>query len=283
MVEPAGSVSQFGGRLIHWHNQPGADPTIVLMNGCGLSCEHWQLVIDLLPDLHVVTYDRPGLGGTPWPGRLPRLAEEVASLADLVRDRGAPAVLVAHSMASFHAEALARLHPELVAGVVMVDGSCEWQSQPPRERGVWLPKTVYRVVRVKPFDRLGSLAHRLGAATQSLRHSGHVWDPRLSYVYRDPDSVAMGAAESESYLGQAWDLNRIRAAKSMPRRRIIVLTAALPYNARDLASQHRFARLIGGRQVVVEQSHHLMMIDRPDAIVEAILVARTPVTDLGLA
>ena len=44
----------------------------------------WDPVVELLTGRWVVRMDRPGLAGTPWPGRLPTLAEEIATLEDLV-------------------------------------------------------------------------------------------------------------------------------------------------------------------------------------------------------
>jgi len=105
------------------------DPVVLLMAGAAASSDFWKPVVDRLQHVDVITYDRPGLGGTIWPGRYPELDEEVASLTDLVGlvqghwDIRQPrkVILVAHSMAAFHAEAFARMHPEVVAGVVFVD------------------------------------------------------------------------------------------------------------------------------------------------------------------
>ena len=155
------SVRELGGRSFRVGYDDGEgpdynikDPVVLLMAGAAASSDFWKPVVDRLQNLDVVTYDRPGLGGTVWPGRYPQLAEETASLADLVGliqghwDVGQPrkVILVAHSMAAFHAEAFARMHPEVVAGVVFVDPSVEWPTHPPRRRSVALPRAVYKVM-----------------------------------------------------------------------------------------------------------------------------------------
>jgi D-aminopeptidase len=49
-----------------------------------------------------------------------------------------------------------------------------------------------------------------------------------------------------------------------------VLTAAAGGRTRWIAKQARLATLLDARQVVVADSHHLIMIDRPDVLDEAV-------------
>ncbi|OYO04511.1 alpha/beta fold hydrolase [Enemella evansiae] len=272
MAVTIANVNDFGGRAIHWREQSGSGPTVLLMNGAGLAAEHWDQVVALLPGRHLVRFDRPGMGGTRWPGTLPTLAEEVRSLTELVRTVGAPAVLVAHSMAAFHAEALARLRPELVAGLVLVDGSVEFPARPPRAVGVRLIRSLQQIARRAPVLHLGSLAHRAGASLQSRRLTlRHQWERRVGELYDDPESVAMGLAESAAYPRQAWDLLALRRDHPMPDLPVLVLTAADQTVERDWpVRQRRLTRLLGGRQLLVEGSDHLMMIDRPEVIADGV-------------
>lgn len=275
MASTVGPVSDFGGRAIHWDEHPGDGPPIVFANGCGLAREHWAGVVAELEDAHVVTFDRPGMGGTRWPGHLPTLAEEVRSLYELVGAVGSPAVIVAHSMASFHAEALARVHPEQVAGLVLVDGSVEFLARRPRAHGPGLARAVRWVTRVQPAALLGEVTHRVGAAMQSRLNVGHDWDLRFGDLYRDPDALAMGVAEATAYPTQAWDLLGVRGSHPMPPVPVVVLTALVAPEAPDwVQRQYRYAQLLGARQVVVEDSNHLMMIDRPDVVAAAARAVR---------
>lgn len=272
MATTIANVNDFGGRAIHWRENPGAGPSVVLLNGAGLAAEHWSDLVALLPERHVVRFDRPGMGGTRWPGTLPTLAEEVRSLTELVRSTGAPAVLVAHSMASFHAEALARLRPELVSGLVLVDGSVEFPAREPRATSLRLITSLQQIVRRAPVLHLGSLAHRAGASLQSRRlNLRHQWEERVGELYDDADAVAMGLAEAAAYPRQAWDLLQLRRDRPMPPVPVLVLTAADQSVEPDWpARQRRLARLLAGRQILVDGSDHLMMIDRPDVIADAI-------------
>ena len=103
--------------------------------------------MELLPDCSVLRLDRPGLVRTPWPGVLPELSAEVETLVDLIERMEAPAVLVAHSMAGLHAEALARRRPDLVAALVLVDSSVEWRVRRPRSGRGWLGRRGWFAAR----------------------------------------------------------------------------------------------------------------------------------------
>lgn len=271
MLEPSGHVDRLGGRLVQWRMQPGAHPPIVLLSGCGLAMEFWRDVVDRMPERMVVAYDRPGMGGTPWPGHLPTLAEEVGTLHDLIvgLDAG-PVVLVAHSMASFHAEAFAREFPNLVAGIVMLDGSVEFMVRAPRAASSKPARAVAHAVDNFGMGQVGLLAWRLGALVDGLRSYRRLGQGRLPAIYRDADSLAMGTAESFAYAEQAWDLLQVRRNHSWGPIPVIVLSATGGEARRNLDKQQRLAHLLGGRQETIEDTRHMLMLDRPDAVVDAV-------------
>ncbi|MEL4505883.1 alpha/beta hydrolase [Luteococcus sp. H138] len=275
MVEPKGRVALCAGRQLHWRERVGEEPAVVMMNGCGLAMEFWRDLIGLLPSVRVLSYDRPGMGGTAWPGHLPSLDEEVASLADLLDQRGiAGVVLVAHSMAAFHAEALARLRPELVSGLVLVDGSVEWYPTRPDLPAPTLARRLGRVVESLSLNRLAGMAFRFGSYLQTNHEWSRLGHGRLPSIYRDADSLAMGLAESMAYDRQGWDLLQLRARAPWPGLPTVVLSAADAEDGKWVAQQRRLAHLLSARHVVVPDSKHLMMLDRPDVIAAAIHAVR---------
>ena len=257
------------------------DPVVLLMAGAAASSDFWKPVVDRLQHVDVITYDRPGLGGTIWPGRYPELDEEVASLTDLVGlvqghwDIGQPrkVILVAHSMAAFHAEAFARMHPEVVAGVVFVEPSVEWPTHPPRRRSVALPRAVYKVMD-SVAGSLGRHAFAVGVMAQTARSGSVVWhqfqEHRLHRVYGSPDAMAMAVAEWIGYDQQAWDLMAVRSQHAWPDVPTVLLSAVYSGQEQELKFHERLAPMLNARLVVVENSHHLMMLDRPEAIADAI-------------
>lgn len=272
-----GMVERRGGREIHRLDDAGDSPAVVLLGGCGVPFYQWDAVAALLRGIAVCRLDRPGLVGTPWPGVLPRLSDEVDTLVDLISSLPAPVVVVAHSVAGLHAEALARLHPRLVRGLVLVDSSVEWTAQRPLGEGAWL--TAARLVRASmalPRTRLlGSLADRVMVASQSRLRLRAASSPLARTVYRSRDATASVIAENGAYTRQVQDLARVRTAAPMPDIDVVVLTAAGDGGPQWVADQHRLAALLAARQVVVDDSRHLMMVDRPDVVSDAVHAVRS--------
>lgn len=274
MSIPAGSsVATLGGRQVHLACAPAGQPTVLLLGGCGVPSYVWDEVATLLADLSLVRLDRPGLMDTPWPSRLPQLAEEVATLAALVGALGTSALVVAHSMAGPHAEALARQHPTTVSGLVLIDGSVEWEEQHPRSGRGWLlaARAVRRAMTVPALQPLGPLTdHAMVVAQSRRRHLFDPVEPQARATYRRGDTVASVVAEQAAYAAQIRDLAALRETAPWPGPPTVVLTAAGDGGRSWVADQRRLAELLSGRQVVVEDSRHLMMIDRPDVVADAV-------------
>lgn len=250
----------------------GERPVVVFLNGCAMSRHTWHRVVPLLPDRQMVLFDRPGMDGTPWPGAMPTLADEVSTLVDVIGQRG-PAVLVAHSMAAFHAEALARIRPDLVRGLILVDPSVEWLVQPPSHPPVWAAHLVRRLTQVPPIDWSGHFAHRIGVWAQSHEARdglGRQIRKRLGNLYRSPDALAMCVAEFLSYRAQAWDLQGVRRSHPWPQTPGVILSALDGEGARLAEPQARLGRLLGLPVRRVGRARHLLMLDRPQVVADAI-------------
>jgi pimeloyl-ACP methyl ester carboxylesterase len=246
----------------------------LLLGGCGVPSYDWDLVAELLPNLALIRLDRPGMMGSPWPGHLPRLAAEVGTLEELLETAG-PAIVVAHSMAGLHAEALIRQRPDLVVGLVLAEGSVEWTARRPGSGRGWLglARLVHKAMTVPVLRLTGSFGQRLLVSAQSNRRLIEPVSPLAKEAFRDPDTIASVLAEQAAYAAQVWDLAQLRETSVWPEVPSIVLTAAAG-GGRRVAHQARLAATLNARQVVVEDSRHLIMIDRPDIVAEAVLALR---------
>jgi pimeloyl-ACP methyl ester carboxylesterase len=272
---PVEADEELGGRLVHWVRRGSGRPPVLLLGGCGVPSTAWEPLLPALDGYLVVQLDRPGLLGTPWPGVLPTLEAEVATLAALVERVGGPVVLVAHSMAGLHAEALVRRRPDLVRGLVLVDSSIEWRPDRARtgSRTVercWLglARLARTALRLPPVRLLGSAVDRLLVTAQSNRR---LLDrrPSAAYsVYRNGEAVASVIAEQAAYERQVSDLAELRTASSFPDLAVVVVTAG--NSRRWIGKQARLAALLGGRQVRAADAHHLVMMDRPDLLADAV-------------
>lgn len=276
MPEPMSAVDEhdelLGDRLVHVTVEPGAGPPVILIGGCGMPSYAWDPVARLLVGRQVVRLDRPGLGGTPWPDHLPTLAEETATLVELTAEHPG-GVLVAHSMASFHAEAVIRTRPDLVGGLVLVDGSYERVPPTPVGEGAWLAvaRATEWMAKVPPLAALGPIADRVTITAQSHRRLLDPMDPRSFSTYSRADAVASVIAESAAYRRQARDLLRVRVSHRWPRQLPVeVITAARSGGDSWVQVQRDLADLLGGRQTVLPDAHHLVMMDEPQAIADAV-------------
>lgn len=272
----AGShVTSLGGRDVHLLVQPGQGPPLVLLGGCAVPSYAFRRVVARLSGRWTVVLDRPGLVRTRWPGHLPTLAEEVATLADLVEVLGEPAVVVAHSMAGPHVEALVRLHPGTVRGLVLLDASVEVSADAPHAatEEAWLraSRLTLEGARFAPVASAASVAARLMVWGQSQRlHLANAQPPRAREVFTRPDSLASVVAEQAAYASQLADLQDLFATTTWPDGLpSLVLTAGT--RTGWVRKQRVLADRLGARQVVVDDSRHLMMVDRPDVVADAVL------------
>lgn len=199
---------------------PGSGPAghrpALFLNGACLTSGGWKRVAALLPDRILITVDRPGYRGTPL-AEFPTLHAEVRALATildtLTTDQSTGPLpgmtVVAHSMAAFQAEALARLRPELVGGVVLVDPSLAG----PAARKPLAAKTAWQVARaaigLRPAEGMARAAFRHGLRTQTQR--GDLRDEEWEAAWSSAQALAAGAGEWLSYRGQLrelWDLRQ---------------------------------------------------------------------------
>lgn len=261
-----GMTETVAGRSVRVHRQLREGPLVLLTGGCGVSATYWRDVVQLLPDVNLLVLDRPGLG-TPWPGTVPTLAEEVATLAGLT---DVPALLVAHSMAAFHAEAFAREYPDRVRGLVLVDGSVEWPTRRPRPAGTRTATVIHRLTSSAPMHSFGAFVHRWGASFQSMQSGQVLHHDQFRLAYDEPSALAMGIAEFVGYRMQAWDLGEIRRRLEFPDVPVTVLTASHSGEHDWLTRQRRLAEYLRGTMLVADRCKHLMMVDQPDVIAQAV-------------
>src|SRR5262245_33745452 len=147
-------VVPIGDYRFHFKDQGTAAPTVVMDAGLCQSMDTWDNVTAQVASFtRVFSYDRPGLGkssrivpqGVTQPTRQPELRTSrqiVEELRNLLRIAGVPApyVLVGHSFGGLNVRLYASLHPEEVAGIVLIDGSNEEQHSryslhmPPAQR-----------------------------------------------------------------------------------------------------------------------------------------------------
>lgn len=138
-------------------------PTIVLVNGSGGPIEGWYKVFAGLEMLGTVfAYNRLGMGGSDKPTEPQTGSRIVTTLHQLLSDVGLPPpyVLVGHSLGGLYVNLFARMFPEDVAGVALLDATApEDVLQLPQENNGFqrLTQSILNLIFGK--DIYGETAH----------------------------------------------------------------------------------------------------------------------------
>ncbi|MYV98163.1 alpha/beta fold hydrolase [Streptomyces sp. SID3343] len=278
---PPGEFVRVDGTALHVVTE-GSGPVVICTSGLGGAWFDWDLVTTrLAPDCTVVRFDRPGLGYSQPDRRPPTLAREadrIAALADALALPG-PYVVLAHSLGAFHAEGFARMFPERVAGLVLVDPSNEERPRPrpARPTRVRAARVGGGAIRASGLSRpMGPWVRRSVLFTHSRRHRD-VADARwVRGAFGSGRFFAAALTENTTYLDVAAELADLRRAAPLPDVPLRVLAAAGGYES--LAARARWVRALRtlanlspqGRCDVLDDSAHFVMLDRPDAVADAV-------------
>ena len=122
------TLVEVGGRRLNLHCQGQGEPTVVMEGGGFDWSLTWALVQPAVATrTRACSYDRAGLGFSDPSPRPPTPANVVDDLHGLLKnaDIAGPVVLVGHSLGGFNMKLYAATYPEQVAGLVLVDPSEE--------------------------------------------------------------------------------------------------------------------------------------------------------------
>lgn len=271
------------GQRMHVRRQEGRTPTVVLCSALGTVCTDWDGVLALLPDVDVVVFDRPGTGHSPqtrppWPHAAPAtLQEQVRWVAAVGPAVGAapPYVLVGHSSGGLYAQAFARWHPEQTAGVVLVDASTSQRAPSPAFAAA--RHRVRTGLARTPLPELFGPVDRRGLVwAQTVQGQDPLPPVEQRRIYGTREGAHGVLAELDGFDAAAGELAELERRLPFPAVPATVLTAARtgrPLRRRPrswIRKQQELARLLGAEHVVVEDSAHLIPLDRPDAVAEEI-------------
>jgi pimeloyl-ACP methyl ester carboxylesterase len=258
---PPGRLVDIGGYRLHlWCTGNGA-PAVILDTGLGGSSAGWGFVQpDVARFTRVCSYDRAGMGYSD-PGPSPRTARRIASeLAELLARSGiaGPVVLVGASIAGFDVRVFASDHPERAAGLVLVDASHEDQAHevPQLARFVPLLSTlgVFRLLGVSFGERIESLA------------------PSVRQFARATSFRAAGYQAAADEIIHIWDsASEVRSSRRKLTIPVLVITGGRGADENWRQLQRDQASLSErGCLIVAEQSGHVVQVDQPEVVVNAI-------------
>ncbi len=257
------------GVRLRWF-QAGEGDTLLLVHGFGGAASNWTAVAPALArQSRVLVPDLPGHGGSSAlpgpPERLDPFAERLALL--LEREGGAPAVVVGHSLGGVVALRLALRRPELVRGLVLAGSAGIGSGTRQSERALTLVSLVQPGKRISRWRRgfaRNALLRRLAFGVVSVA------DPRAlsplvanaflagSALHTDVRSAGDALVRDDPRV----DLERVRCP------------ALVLHGARDrqvpLRDGVEYARRLGAPLRVIADCGHLLIGERPGAVVDAI-------------
>ncbi|MFI1967867.1 alpha/beta hydrolase [Streptomyces cinnamoneus] len=270
-----------GGVALHVVRE-GSGPVCVLSAGLGMGWFDWEPVVPLLtPHRTVVRFDRPGLGFSAPALEPPTATAEADRIAGVLDALGLPgqATVVGHSLAAFHAEAFARLHPDRTAGLVLADpGVLEEDARPVPGLGL---RTAAAQARGAAFAAaglpraLGPALRRLSARSASLARRDPAPAELVRRVYGSGRVARAVLMENARYRDVAAELADLRGRHALPPVPVTVLAASTGTGSwlerRWLTRQRALAERLDGRFEAVAPAGHLLMYDRPQAVAAAVL------------
>jgi len=244
----------------------------------------------------VCSYDRAGYGWSepgPMPRTIPRLANELKGLLDASGEKG-PYVMVAASLGGPIVRLYTKLYPSDVAGLILVDASHEDQQK--RAQSVQPPELIAENNReVESYQRwerlrrpfrpfmlyLGIERFMVHFTRQSGQMPQSFWEEYL-YLSQKPGFQETVASEIQSLPDSSSALHAVNLGD----RPLIVLTAGKmtftpePFLTKEIEDKIRNAWIelqaeqahlsTRGKQIIVPDSGHVIMFERPDAVVAAI-------------
>jgi pimeloyl-ACP methyl ester carboxylesterase len=283
LFPPPGRMVAIGsGRALHLLCKGAGGPSIVVEQGAAEPAILWRSVQDKAAAFsRICLYDRAGYGWSPPAPAFQSIDERADDLHRALHAAGLPSpyILVAHSYGGLVAHAFARRHADDTAGMVMTDAIEESIAFHP----VYLDfiaksRTLLPVVRV---------AAALGVVRLVATLVGDERKPGL------PDPASQAAARAQSvrpafYTALLGDLRSIEEASRryplprglgpLPNIPLLVITHGRPFPGPFaplepiwLPGQKRQAALSPrGSLEVARNSNHMIAMDEPDLVVDAL-------------
>jgi pimeloyl-ACP methyl ester carboxylesterase len=260
-VPAPGRLVQVEGRKMHiWCSGSGA-PTVILETGLGGTTAGWGFVQpETAKFTRVCSYDRAGMGYSdtgPSPRTARRIAYELAQLLDRGGIRG-PLVLVGASIGGFAVRVFASEYPDKAAGLVLVDATHEDALDPPPALARFVPLLswtgVLRLLGVSFELAPASLSPSVRKFARATQFRAAAYDTAADELLHAPESAA--------------EVKKTRHQLAIP---VVVVTGGRGSDRRWRELQQDQVQLSPrGCLVIAEESGHVVPVDQPRVVVDAI-------------
>jgi pimeloyl-ACP methyl ester carboxylesterase len=278
---PPGQLYDVGGYHLHAIYQGQGTPTVILE--AGLSCTHldWSRVIpEIAKKTKVFAYDR---GGYAWsdPRPKPRNGlKMVGELHTLLQKAGisGPIILVGHSYGGLLVRLFASQYPEVVAGIILVDGS-------PDDQRTSFPKTKSWRKRISEdimwqIYRLRPILARIGFIRLRNQPNGYI-DALPEEVKPVATALGLGSRAYDWLWTEEPSINATNnevRSSNLPdyiHSTILVAGKSIPIEEyQDIwlkLQKEQSQKMPNCVYEIVEESGHFIHLEKPEKVIEAIL------------
>lgn len=271
-----------GNRMLRWVEAGSGSPAVVFDASLGEPGSlAWAGVMPAVAArTRVVAYDRAGIGASDPVSPL-TLDAQVGDLTALIRETGdRPCVVVGHSWGALLGQLVALRHPELIAGLVLVDPAEEeyLSALPPEDlhAGIAFGETILQQHADGELagtlrDIFGPFARRLTAdqRLQDLILDAHAW------CYATQSQARMVRDEHQLVVESLPDIRQARAGRTLPDIPVVIFSATTgrPEQERQTWTglhAQLAASIPGGEHIVLADTSHAVNQERPAEIADAI-------------
>ena len=266
---PIGKLIDVGGYRVHLYCIGSGSPAVVIV-GAGYSFD-WALVQpDISKFTQVCAYDHSGIAWSD-PGPTDSCSLRVSEVHSALKNAkiSSPFVLVGHSLGALVARLYAAKYPDEVAGMVIVDhaflgslvlppANSSRSAAPPILIGPSKgPSNVPAGIPApdRAFEKLPSVDYELHLWANSLPGFSKTMQGNLQMV---PECSSEVEAASGAQAAPFSD------------KPLIVLRTATSISAYEDLQKSLLALSTNSKEVLAENSGHLIMVDRPDLVISAI-------------
>jgi pimeloyl-ACP methyl ester carboxylesterase len=267
--------------MVRWVEAGAGDPIVVLDAGLGEpgTLAYAAVMPAVAERTRVIAYDRAGIG-TSDPVPSVSVRSEIDDLAAVVAATGEPCILAGHSWGGLLVQLVAVQHPELIAGLVLIDPADEvyWSELPAeihedsaRAGEEILERQAAGEVDALVREYFTSYVHRLTAdeRVQALLLAAY------ASCFETTAQGQIVQDEAMMFTNCVPEIHRLRSRSALPDVPVVLLSATVgaapEHRAKWTAAQAEVAKSVPrGTHIELPDTHHAINEFRPEAIVAAI-------------
>lgn len=272
MPSADGEYIRLRGKEIHYFEQTGEGPAVLMLHGLPGTYRDFDPVIPELQGRHVISIDRPGFGWSKG-GPLP-YQEQIDAVHDLVTQlKLAPVILVGHSFGGTLALGVARRYPRDIAKMVLVAPGAGGVRSHVMDRFNARYAEFSRLPVVKPVmdvavnDVIKRVAATSGAARAFAPDKvDPSYEQRLLSVSMTPGNLAAFASDQLEFDATSHWLDQNVAQIRVPS----VIIGGEDDQLIGIDHLRKLADTLPGTQLITVDGSHMIPYTHPDVIAEQV-------------